>query len=90
MKLLIILSMLGAVNAYASDPPKANDKKAPERSVVPERITRPKSTPESLPQPLEKKSTLEVCPKYEYKEKNSKIVCLISPAGGEKPKPAAK
>jgi hypothetical protein len=90
MKLLIILSMLGAVNAYASDPPKANDKKAPERSVVPERITRPKSTPESLPQPLEKKSTLDVCPKYEYKERDSKIVCLIKPAGGEKPKPAAK
>ncbi|MEY3771864.1 MAG: hypothetical protein RJA08_1510, partial [Pseudomonadota bacterium] len=54
------------------------------------RITRPKATPESLPQPLEKKSVLEVCPKYEFKEKNSKIVCLINPAGGEKPKPAAK
>ena len=63
MKLLIILTMLGAVNAYASDAPKANDKKAPERSVVPERITRPKSTPESLPQPLEKKSTLDEKPK---------------------------
>ncbi|MEN9720717.1 MAG: hypothetical protein RI994_1954 [Pseudomonadota bacterium] len=79
-----------AFNANAADAPKADDKKKPERSAVPERITRPKATPESLPQPLEKKSVLEVCPKYEYKERDSKIVCLIKPAGGEKPKPAAK
>jgi len=90
MKLVFLGIILMAFNANAADAPKADDKNKPERSAVPERITRPKATPESLPQPLEKKSVLEVCPKYEYKEKNSKIVCLISPAGGEKPKPAAK
>ena len=89
MKFILILAMTLVFNAQASDPPKGDAKK-PERSAVPERITRPKATPESLPQPLEKKSVLEVCPKYEFKEKNSKIVCLINPAGGEKPKPAAK
>ena len=90
MKFLFLGIILLAFNANAADPPKADDKNKPERSAVPERITRPKATPESLPQPLEKKSVLEVCPKYEFKEKNSKIVCLINPAGGEKPKPAAK
>ena len=90
MKLVFLGIILMAFNAKAADAPKADDKKKAERSAVPERITRPKATPESLPQPLEKKSVLEVCPKYEFKEKNSKIVCLINPAGGEKPKPAAK
>jgi len=90
MKLVFLGIILMAFNANAVDAPKADDKKKPERSAVPERITRPKATPESLPQPLEKKSVLEVCPKYEYKERDSKIVCLIKPAGGEKPKPAAK
>jgi len=90
MKLVFLGIILMAFNAKAADAPKADDKKKAERSAVPERITRPKATPESLPQPLEKKSVLEVCPKYEYKERDSKIVCLIKPAGGEKPKPAAK
>ena len=90
MTLVFLGIILMAFNANAADAPKADDKKKPERSAVPERITRPKATPESLPQPLEKKSVLEVCPKYEYKERDSKIVCLIKPAGGEKPKPAAK
>ena len=90
MKLVFLGIILMAFNANAADAPKADDKKKPERSAVPERITRPKATPESLPQPLETKSVLEVCPKYEYKERDSKIVCLIKPAGGEKPKPAAK
>jgi hypothetical protein len=90
MKSVFLGIILMAFNANAADAPKADDKKKPERSAVPERITRPKATPESLPQPLEKKSALEVCPKYEYKERDSKIVCLIKPAGGEKPKPAAK
>ena len=90
MKLVFLGIIMMAFNANAADAPKADDKKKPERSAVPERITRPKATQESLPQPLEKKSVLEVCPKYEYKERDSKIVCLIKPAGGEKPKPAAK
>ena len=89
MKLLIILAMLGAANVYASDAPKAGDKKVPERSAVPEKITRAKSTPDSLPQPVEKNSNPDACPKYEYKEKPAKIVCLIKATGGDKPKPAA-
>jgi hypothetical protein len=89
MKLLIILAMLGAANVHANDAPKAGDKKAPERSAVPEKITRSKSTPDSLPQPVEKNSNPDACPKFEYKEKPGKIVCLIKSTGGDKPKPAA-
>ena len=66
-----------------------DDKKSVERSAVPERITRPKSTPDSLPQPVEKKEAGEGCSKFEYKEKPAKIVCM-NKATGEKPKPAAK
>ena len=88
MKLLIILAMLGAANVYASDAPKADDKKAPERSAVPEKITRSKSTPDSLPQPVEKNSNPSACPKFEYKEKPAKIVCLEKAKGPEKPKAA--
>jgi hypothetical protein len=90
MKLILVLVMLFALNANASDPPKkGDDKKTLERSLVPERITRPKSTPDSLPQPVEKKEAGEGCSKFEYKEKPAKIVCL-NKATGEKPKAAAK
>jgi hypothetical protein len=89
MKFALILAMLFAFNAYANDAPKADDKKAPERSAVPEKITRPKSTPDSLPQPVAKNSNPDGCPKFEYKEKPAKIVCLIKAAGADKPKPAA-
>jgi hypothetical protein len=90
MKFLVVLVMLFALNAHASDPPKkGDDKKAGERSAVPERITRPKATPNSLPQPVEKKESGEGCSKFEYKEKPAKIVCLDK-ATGDKPKPAAK
>ena len=76
MKLVFLGIILMAFNANANaNPapgpvwvPKADDKKKAERSTVPERVTRPKATPESLPLPLEKNK----------------------PAGGEKPKPAAK
>ena len=88
MKYALILLMLFAGNAFANDPPKADDKK-PERSAVPEKITRPKSTPDSLPQAVAKNSNPDACPKFEYKEKPAKIVCLQKPAGGDKPKPAA-
>ena len=88
MKFILILAMLFAFNAQANDPPKADGKK-PERSEVPERITRPKSTPDSLPQPVEKNSNPDACPKFEYKEKPAKIVCLQKATGAEKPKPAA-
>ncbi len=90
MKFVFVLATLFALNAHASDPPKkGDDKKSVERSAVPERITRPKSTPDSLPQPVEKKEAGEGCSKFEYKEKPAKIVCL-NKAVGEKPKPAAK
>jgi hypothetical protein len=90
MKFVFVLAMLFALNAHASDPPKkGDDKKSVERSAVPERITRPKSTPDSLPQPVEKKEAGEACSKFEYKEKPAKIVCLYK-AVGEKPKAAPK
>jgi hypothetical protein len=88
MKFIFILAMLFAFNAQANDPPKADGKK-PERSEVPERITRPKSTPDSLPHAVEKNSNPDACPKFEYKEKPAKIVCLQKATGAEKPKPAA-
>ncbi|MEN9996865.1 MAG: hypothetical protein RL462_1641 [Pseudomonadota bacterium] len=88
MKYALILAMLCAVNAFANDAPKADDKK-PERSVVPEKITRPKSTPDSLPQAVAKGSHPDGCPKFEYKEKPGKIVCLQKATGADKPKPAA-
>ncbi len=90
MKFLVIFAMLFAFNAQANDPPKKGDEKQkPERSAVPERITRPKPTPDSLPQPVEKKAAGEGCAKFEYKEKPNKIVCLIQAKGNDKPKPAA-
>lgn len=88
MKYALILAMLWAVNAFANDAPKADDKK-PERSAVPEKITRPRSTPDSLPQPVGKNSNPDACPKFEYKEKPAKIVCLQKATGADKPKPAA-
>ena len=88
MKYALILLMLFAGNAFANDPPKADDKK-PERSAVPEKITRPKSTPDSLPQAVTKNSNPDACPKFEYKEKPAKIVCLIKSPTADKPKPAA-
>jgi len=90
MKFVFVLALFFAMHAHASDPPKkGDDKKSGERSAVPERITRPKATPDSLPQPVEKKESGEGCSKFEYKEKQAKIVCLDK-ATGEKPKPAAK
>jgi hypothetical protein len=90
MKFVFLLVTLLALNAHASDPPKkGDDKKSQERSAVPERITRPKSTPDSLPQPVGKKEAGEVCSKFEYKEKPAKIVCLDK-ATGEKPKADVK
>ena len=90
MKFLVILAMLFAFSAHANDAPKKGDEKQkPERSAVPERITRPKPTPDSLPQPVEKKAAGEGCAKFEYKEKPNKIVCLIQAKGNDKPKPAA-
>jgi hypothetical protein len=89
MKNALILIAFFAFNASASDAPKADDKKKPERSAVPEKITRPKSTPDSLPQPVEKKEAGDGCAKFEYKEKGGKIVCLIQAKGNDKPKPAA-
>lgn len=90
MKFLVILAMLFAFNAQANDPPKkGDDKQKPERSAVPERITRPKPTADSLPQPVEKKEPGEGCAKFEYKEKPNKIVCLIEAKGKEKPKAGA-
>ena len=90
MKFVLALVMLFALNAHASDPPKkGDDKKSVERSAVPERIARPKPTPDSLPQRVEKKEAGEACSKFEYKEKPAKIVCMDK-ATGEKPKPAAK
>ena len=88
MKYIFVLSILLAMNAQASDPPKGDAKK-PERSAVPERITRPKPTPDSLPHPVEKNSNPDACPKFEYKEKPAKIVCLQKAVGADKPKPAA-
>jgi hypothetical protein len=90
MKIVFIVTMLCALNAFAADPPKAGDKKTPERSAVPERITRPKPSPDSLPQPVEKNSNPGACPKFEYKEKPGKIVCMDKATGGDKPKPPAK
>ena len=89
MKFLIALTLLLAFNAQASDPPKGDGKK-PERSAVPERITRPKAKPADLPQCVEKNSNPGACPKFEYKEKPAKIVCMEKATGPEKPKPAAK
>jgi hypothetical protein len=88
MKFILILAMLLVFNAQASDPPKGDGKK-PERSAVPERIKRPKATPDSLPHPVEKGDAGGGCNKFEYKEKPAKIVCL-NKATGEKPKPPAK
>jgi hypothetical protein len=78
------------IQCQRSDAPKADDKKKPERSAVPERIPRPKATPDSLPQHVEKNSNPDACPKFEYKEKPGKIVCMQKATGPEKPKPAAK
>lgn len=89
MKFIFILAMLLVFNAQASDPPKGDGKK-PERSAVPERITRPKAKPADLPQSVEKNSNPGACPKFEYKEKPAKIVCMEKAMGPEKPKPAAK
>ena len=88
MKFILILAMILVFNAEASDPPKGDGKK-PERSAVPERITRPKAKPDDLPQQAEKRGAGEGCSKFEYKEKPAKIVCL-NKATGEKPKPAPK
>jgi hypothetical protein len=90
MKLVFLGVILMAFNASAADAPKADDKKKPERSAVPERIPRPKATPDSLPQHVEKNSNPDACPKFEYKEKPGKIVCMQKATGPEKPKPAAK
>ncbi len=90
MKLIVFLTMLCAFNAFAADAPKADDKQKPERSAVPEKITRPRSTPDSLPHPIEKNSQGDACSKFEYKEKPAKIVCLNKATGGDQPKPAAK
>ena len=90
MKFVFLGIILMAFNANAADAPKADDKKKPERSAVPERITRPKPTADSLPQHVEKNSNPSACPKFEYKEKPGKIVCLEKATGPEKPKPAAK
>ncbi len=89
MKYALILAAMFAFNATAADAPKADDKKL-ERSVVPEKITRPKSTPASLPQPVEKKEPGDGCAKFEFKEKDGKIVCLLTQKAPDKPKPAAK
>jgi hypothetical protein len=43
-----------------------------------------------LPQHVEKNSNPDACPKFEYKEKPGKIVCMQKATGPEKPKPAAK
>jgi len=88
MKFILILAMILVFIAEASDPPKGDAKK-PERSAVPERITRPKAKPDDLPQQVEKREAGEGCSKFEYKEKPAKIVCL-NKATGEKPKPPAK
>ena len=80
MKFIFVLTMFFAFNAEASDPPKA----------VPERITRPKPSPDSLPQQVEKNSNPNACPKFEYKDKPAKIVCLQKATGNDKPKPPAK
>ena len=69
MKFVFLGVILMAFNANAADAPKADDKKKPERSAVPERIPRPKATPDSLPQHVEKNSNPDACPKFEYKEK---------------------
>ena len=90
MKFVFLGIILMAFNANAADAPKADDKKKPERSAVPERITRPKPTADSLPLHVEKNSNPDACPKFEYKEKPNKIVCLQKATGPEKPKPAAK
>ncbi len=89
MKFILILAMTLVFNAQASDPPKGDGKK-PERSAVPERITRPKAKPDDLPQPVEKNSNSGACPKFEYKEKPAKIVCLEKATGNDKAKPPAK
>jgi hypothetical protein len=89
MKFAVILAMLFALNAEANDAPKAGDKKKPERSEVPEKITRPKPTPDSMPKPVTKNSNPDACPKFEYKESQAKIVCLNKAVGADKPKPAA-
>lgn len=89
MKFILILAMMLVFNAEASDPPKGDAKK-PERSAVPERITRPKAKPGDLPQPVEKNSSSGACPKFEYKEKPAKIVCMEKAMGNDKSKPATK
>ena len=89
MKIVFILTMLCALNAFAADPPKG-DKKTPERSEVPERIPRPKPSRDALPKHVEKNSNPGGCPKFEYKEKQGKIVCLDKATGADKPKPPAK
>jgi hypothetical protein len=43
-----------------------------------------------LPQQVEKNSNPNACPKFEYKDKPAKIVCLEKATGNDKPKPAAK
>jgi hypothetical protein len=88
MKYLPLLLLLLAFSANASDAPKAGDKKK-ERSEVPEKIPRPKASPDALPQHVEKSSNGESCTKFEYKEKPAKIVCLQKAVGADKPKPAA-
>ena len=89
MKFILILAMTLVFNAQASDSPKGDGKK-PERSAVPERITRPKAKPDELPQQTEKRGAGEGCSKFEYKEKPAKIVCLNKATGNEKAKPPAK
>jgi hypothetical protein len=89
MKFILILAMILVFNAEASDPPKGDAKK-PERSAVPERITRPKAKPDDLPKQVEKREAGEGCSKFEYKEKPAKIVCMQKAMGNEKPKPATK
>ena len=44
---------------------------------------------ENVPQHVEKNSNPSACPKFEYKEKPAKIVCLEKAKGPEKPKAAA-
>jgi hypothetical protein len=85
MKYLPLLLLLLAFSANASDAPKAGDKKK-ERSEVPEKIPRPKASPDALPQHVEKSSNGESCTKFEYKESGKKVVCLIPATGPAKPK----
>jgi hypothetical protein len=90
MKHALILAAFFAFNALAADTPKADDKKKPERSSVPEKITRPKVKSDSLPQPVRKREPGDGCAKFEFKENDGKIVCMNKATGSDKPKPPTK